>query len=86
MLNKKEVPLEIVQKHKDLLTTTLIFTLLLEDYDIIVYYDASHLSLFVGLIHEKDAIDCDSKKLKVHERNYPTHELELVAVVFSLKN
>ncbi|CAN4084656.1 unnamed protein product [Withania somnifera] len=26
-----------------------------------------------------------SKKLKVHERNYPTHDLELAAVVFALK-
>ncbi|WMV08852.1 hypothetical protein MTR67_002237 [Solanum verrucosum] len=26
-----------------------------------------------------------SRKLKVHEKNYPTHELELAAVVFILK-
>ena len=26
-----------------------------------------------------------SRKLKLHERNYPTHELELAAVVFALK-
>ena len=26
-----------------------------------------------------------SRKLKVYERNYPTHDLELVAVVFALK-
>jgi len=26
-----------------------------------------------------------SRQLKVHERNYPTHDLELVAVVFVLK-
>ncbi|CAN4081451.1 unnamed protein product [Withania somnifera] len=26
-----------------------------------------------------------SRKLKVHERNYPTHDLELAAVVFALK-
>ena len=26
-----------------------------------------------------------SKKLKSHERNYPTHDLELAAVVFALK-
>ena len=25
-----------------------------------------------------------SMKLKVHERNYPTHDLELAAVVFAL--
>ena len=26
-----------------------------------------------------------SRQLKTHERNYPTHDLELVAVVFALK-
>jgi len=26
-----------------------------------------------------------SRQLKVHEKNYPTHDLELAAVVFSLK-
>ena len=26
-----------------------------------------------------------SKKLKMHEQNYPTHDLELAAVVFALK-
>ena len=27
-----------------------------------------------------------SKQLKPHEQNYPTHDLELAAVVFALKN
>ncbi|MCI84117.1 putative gag-pol polyprotein, partial [Trifolium medium] len=26
-----------------------------------------------------------SRQLKTHERNYPTHDLELAAVVFTLK-
>ncbi|WMV49229.1 hypothetical protein MTR67_042614 [Solanum verrucosum] len=26
-----------------------------------------------------------SRQLKVHEKNYPTHDLELVAVIFALK-
>ena len=26
-----------------------------------------------------------SKQLKIHEKNYPTHDLELAAVIFSLK-
>jgi len=26
-----------------------------------------------------------SRKLKVHDINYPTHDLELVAIVFALK-
>ena len=27
----------------------------------------------------------DSRQLKVHEKNYPTHDVELAALVFSLK-
>ncbi|XP_015161376.1 uncharacterized protein [Solanum tuberosum] len=67
----KEVPFEwsdkceeSVQKLKDLLTTTPILTLLVEDYDFIVYCEASHFGLGVVLIQEKNVIDCDSKKVK----------------------
>ena len=31
------------------------------------------------------AVAYASRQLKVHERNYPTHDLELGAVVFALK-
>ena len=34
---------------------------------------------------EKYVIACASRQLEVHERNYLTHDLELAAVVFSLK-
>ncbi|WMV25841.1 hypothetical protein MTR67_019226, partial [Solanum verrucosum] len=34
---------------------------------------------------DKNVIAYASRQLKVHERNYPTHDLELVAVVFTLK-
>ena len=34
--------------------------------------------------HEK-VIGYASRHLKVHEKNYPTHDLELAAVVFSLE-
>ena len=30
-------------------------------------------------------IDYVSRKLKIHEKHYPTHDLELVVVVFALK-
>ncbi|WMV37568.1 hypothetical protein MTR67_030953, partial [Solanum verrucosum] len=30
-------------------------------------------------------IEYASRQLKIHEKNYPTHDLELVAVVFALK-
>ena len=37
------------------------------------------------LMQEKNVIAYASRQLKVHERNYPTHDLELAAVVFCIK-
>ena len=50
-----------------------------------VYYDASHLGLSCVLMQEKKVVAYASRQLKVHESNYPTHDLELVAIVFALK-
>ena len=50
-----------------------------------VYCDASHLGLGCVLMQEKKAMAYASRQLKVHERNYPTHDLELAAIVFALK-
>ena len=37
------------------------------------------------LIQNSKVIDYSSSQLKVHEKNYPTHDLELAVVVFDLK-
>ena len=50
-----------------------------------VYCDASHLSLGCVLMQEKKVMTYASRQLKVHEKNYPTHDLELATVVFALK-
>ena len=50
-----------------------------------VYCDASNLGLSCVLMQEKKAVAYASRQLKVHERNYPTHDLELAAIVFALK-
>jgi hypothetical protein len=39
-----------------------------------------------GVLGQKDHLVCyDSRKLKEHERNYASHDLELVAIVHALK-
>ncbi|GJU44480.1 putative reverse transcriptase domain-containing protein [Tanacetum coccineum] len=51
----------------------------------IVYCDASHKGLGVVLMQNEKVIAYVSRQLKVHEKNYTTHDLELGAVVFALK-
>ncbi|GKB74103.1 hypothetical protein Tco_0935515 [Tanacetum coccineum] len=51
----------------------------------VVYCDASHKGLGAVLIQREKVIAYASCQLKVHEKNYTTHNLELGAVVFALK-
>ncbi|GJV05594.1 putative reverse transcriptase domain-containing protein [Tanacetum coccineum] len=51
----------------------------------VVYCDASHKGLGAVLMQREKVIAYASRQLKVHEKNYTTHELELGAVVFALK-
>ncbi|GJS20317.1 reverse transcriptase domain-containing protein [Tanacetum coccineum] len=53
--------------------------------DFVVYYDASGLGLGCVLIQRGKVIAYASRQLKIHEKNYTTHDLELGAVVFALK-
>jgi len=50
-----------------------------------VYYDASYQGLGCVLMQEGRPVAYASRQLKVHEKNYPTHDLELAAFVFALK-
>ncbi|GJU20273.1 putative reverse transcriptase domain-containing protein [Tanacetum coccineum] len=51
----------------------------------IVYCDASHKGLGIVLIQNEKVITYASQKLKIHEKNYTTHDYELGAAVFALK-
>ncbi|GJS02097.1 putative reverse transcriptase domain-containing protein [Tanacetum coccineum] len=51
----------------------------------VVYYDASHKGLGTVLMHKEKVIAYASRQLKIHEKNYTTHDLELGAVVYALK-
>ncbi|GKF48573.1 putative reverse transcriptase domain-containing protein, partial [Tanacetum coccineum] len=51
----------------------------------VVYCDASQKGLGAVLMQREKVIAYASRQLKVHEKNYNTHDLELGAVVFALK-
>ena len=50
-----------------------------------IYSDASKTGLGAVLMQNGNVVAYASRQLKTHERNYPTHDLELAAVVFALK-
>jgi len=51
----------------------------------VVYCDASKMGLGGVLMQNCQVVAYALRHLKVHEKNYPTHDLELAAVVFVLK-
>ncbi|GKE38839.1 putative reverse transcriptase domain-containing protein, partial [Tanacetum coccineum] len=53
--------------------------------DFVVYYDASGIGLGCVLMQRGKVIAYASRQLKIHEKNYTTHDLELGAVAFALK-
>nr|GFB32975.1 putative reverse transcriptase domain-containing protein [Tanacetum cinerariifolium] len=53
--------------------------------DFIIYSDASNKGLGAVLMQREKVISYASRQLKIHEKNYTTHDLELGAVVFALK-
>ncbi|KAL5542895.1 hypothetical protein UlMin_010605 [Ulmus minor] len=50
-----------------------------------VYCDASKIGLGTVLMQNGRVITYASRQLKTHEKNYPTQDLELAALVFALK-
>jgi len=70
---------------KKQLATTLVLILPKFDEPFVVYCDASELGLGGVLMQDGKVVAYASRQLRIHERNYPTHDLELAAVVFVLK-
>ena len=69
---------------KKRLTSVLVLTLPLGQDGFAVYCDAPRQGLGCVLMQNDKVIAYATRELKKHEQNYPTHDLELVAVVFSL--
>ncbi|WMV54854.1 hypothetical protein MTR67_048239 [Solanum verrucosum] len=67
---------------KDRLTSTPVLTLSEGTDRFVVYCEASRVGLGCVLMQRGKMI---SRQLKVHENNYPTHDLELAVAVFTLK-
>ena len=70
---------------KACLTSTSVLTLPVTGLKYVVYNDASRNGLGYVLMQQGKVVTYASRQLRPHELNYPTHDLELAAVVFSLK-
>ncbi|KAG8490493.1 hypothetical protein CXB51_015785 [Gossypium anomalum] len=73
------------EKLKTVLTEASILTQLESGVEYIVYTDASLNGLGYVLMHKGKVVAYASHQLKPHERNYPTHDLELAAMLLALK-
>jgi len=67
------------------LVTEPVLTLHMESVGYVVYTDASKKGLGCVLMQQGRVVAYASSQLKEHEKNYPTHDLELAAVVYALK-
>ncbi|WMV54778.1 hypothetical protein MTR67_048163 [Solanum verrucosum] len=70
---------------KTRLTTAPLLTLPEGSDGYVIYCDASRVGLGCVLMQRGKVIAYASRQLKVHEKNYLTHDLKLAAVVFALK-
>nr|GEY85392.1 hypothetical protein [Tanacetum cinerariifolium]GEZ30436.1 hypothetical protein [Tanacetum cinerariifolium] len=82
-LATKELSLIGVKKQK--LCNAPILALTEGSEDFVVYCDASHKGLGVVLMQREKVIAYATRQLKIHEKNYTAHDLELGSVVFALK-
>ncbi|KAJ9564382.1 hypothetical protein OSB04_000348 [Centaurea solstitialis] len=81
----REAQAEAFRTLKERLCSAPILSLPDGSEDFVVYSDASKLGLGCVLMQRGKVIAYASRQLKDHERRYPTHDMELAAVVFALK-
>ncbi|GJZ22377.1 putative reverse transcriptase domain-containing protein, partial [Tanacetum coccineum] len=79
---KEEIAFQLIKQN---LCSAPILALPKGSENFIVYCDASHKGLGVVLMQNEKVIAYASQQLKIHEKNYTTHDLELGVVVFALK-
>ncbi|KAL0536821.1 hypothetical protein IC582_025783 [Cucumis melo] len=91
-LTRKEAPFvwskacdDSFQNLKQKLVTALVLIVPDGSGSFVIYSDASKKGLGCVLMQQGKVVAYASRQLKSHEQNYPTHDLELAAVVFALK-
>ena len=70
---------------KGMLVEALVLTLPTSGKEYTLYSDASGIGFGCVLMQDEKVVAYASRQLKPHEQNYPTHDLELAAIVFALK-
>ncbi|KAL4017120.1 hypothetical protein IC575_024794 [Cucumis melo] len=73
------------QELKQKLVSTPVPTVLDGSGSFVIYNDASKKGLGCVLMQQGKVVAYASRQSKSHEQNYPTHDLELAVVVFTLK-
>jgi hypothetical protein len=76
---------EAFQRLKELLTTTPILKVSDMDVDFLVCTDASKEGLGGVLMQANQVIAYISRRLRRHDENYVTHDLDLLAIVYALR-
>ncbi|XP_070002826.1 uncharacterized protein [Nicotiana sylvestris] len=76
---------EIASELQDRLTSIPVLTLLEGTDGYVIYYDTSGVGLGCVLLQQSKVVAYASRQLRKHEKNYPTHDLELAAVIHALK-
>src|SRR3954464_10959919 len=76
---------ESFQALKDKLTSPPVLLRLDTQKDFVIYCDVSHQGLGCVLMQERRVIAYGSCQLRTHEDKYPTHDIELAAVIYALK-
>ncbi|XP_015075418.1 uncharacterized protein LOC107019425 [Solanum pennellii] len=70
---------------KDRLTSSPVLTLLRSGVGYVVYYDYSRVGLGCFLMRNGKVIAYASRQFKIHEKNCPTYDLELAAMLIAIK-
>ena len=73
------------EKLKTFLTKAPVLTQPTYNKEYVIFSNASLNGLGCVLMQEGKVVAYASRQLKPHEKNYPTHDMELAAIVFSLK-